>query len=480
MSSASLTVWDEADCRRVHEATLAVLDGCGVEVRNFPPALELFSCAGARIAGTRVRIGPDLVERALASAPRSWPVSSRGSEAELGAAALDLRDGESYFGPGSDCISIRDPETAKLRQITVADIGGLAGICERLPNIDFVMSMGLPQDAPRTVDDLAAAAAMFSATRKPLMVAPKDGVAVGVLRDMAIACGGLDSAGSIMVYAMPSPPLQHDGDALGKVIACAELQVPLIYASAPSCGTTAPRSVPAAVLVGNADVLSGLVLHQFLQPGAPFVYGAGVGATDMRTAFDGHGAPEAWLGQQLGADLARFYGLPSFNYAGMTDANDLDEQWAAEEFAFTMLGALQRSTLIHDVGYLQVGLQSSYESLVFGDECVAWARTYLQEMRVDAEALAVDEIIAVGPGGHHLARKYTRHHNRDFWIPTLFDRVVYDRWAAEGSRTLKDRVRAKVAVLRAEEPLYRADDATRQQLAELLQAAEEKRLAAET
>jgi trimethylamine--corrinoid protein Co-methyltransferase len=454
-----------------------VLDECGVEVRNFPRALELLSGAGARVTSTRVRIGPDLVERALAAAPRSWPVSSRGSEAEPGTAALDLRDGESYFGPGSDCLYLRDPETAELRRVTVADIEDLAGLCERLPTIDFVMSMGLPEDAPIIVDDLAAAAALFSATRKPLMVAPKDGLAVGVLRDMAVACGGLDAAASIMVYAMPSPPLQHDGDALGKVIACAELQVPLIYASAPSCGTTAPRSVPAAVMLGNAEVLSGLVLHQFVRPGAPFVYGAGVGATDMRTGFDGHGAPEAWLGQQLGADLARFYGLPSFNYAGMTDANDLDEQWAAEEFAFTVLGALQRSTLIHDLGYLQVGLQYSYESLVFGDECVAWARAYLQEMRVDAEALAVDEIVAVGPGGHHLARKYTRHHNRDFYVPTLFDRSVYDRWAADGSRTLKDRVRAKVAALRAEEPSYRADHATRRELAQLLKAAEEQRSA---
>jgi len=91
----------------------------------------------------------------------------------------------------------------------------------------------------------------------------------------------------------------------------------------------------------------------------------------------------------------------------------------------------------------------------------------------------VDEIIAVGPGGHHLARKYTRHHNRDFYVPTLFDRSVYDRWAADGSRTLKDRVRARVATLRAEEPPYRADHATRRELAQLLKAAEEQRLAAE-
>jgi trimethylamine--corrinoid protein Co-methyltransferase len=469
VSHVRTQVWGEEDCRHVHEATLTVLAECGVDVHGYPAALELFAAAGADVRGERVRLGADLVESALASAPRSRPVAGRSADHEL---SLDLRDGESYFGPGSDCLYIRDPHDGSLRRVTVTDIEGMAALCDRLPNMDFVMSMGLPADAPLVIDDLAAAAAMLRATCKPLMVAPKDGLAVDILRRMAQACGNADS---IMVYAMPSPPLQHDGDALGKVIACAELQVPLIYAPAPSCGTTAPRSVPAAVVVGNAEVLSGLVLHQSVQPGAPFVYGAGVGAPDMRTAFDPHGAPEVWLGSQLGADLARFYGLPSFNYAGMTDANDLDEQWAAEELAFCIVGALQRSTLIHDVGYLQVGLQSSYESLVFGDECVAWARTYLQEVRVDAESLAVDEILAVGPGGHHLARKYTRRHGRDFWIPTLFDRIVHDRWVAGGARTLKDRIRARTAELLAAEAPYRADAKACAELDALLVEAAERR-----
>jgi trimethylamine--corrinoid protein Co-methyltransferase len=272
-----------------------------------------------------------------------------------------------------------------------------------------------------------------------------------------------------MIYAMPSPPLMHDADALGKVIACAELKVPLIYAPAPSCGTTAPRSIAAAVVVGNAEVLSGLVLHQFVNPGAPFVYGAGVGATDMRTGYDPHVAPEVWLGEQVGADLARFYGLPSFNYAGMTDANELDEQWAAEEFVTSLLGALQRSTLIHDVGYLEVGMQSSYESLVFGDECLAWARVYQRGVEVTPETLALEEIMAVGPGGNHLARKYTRIHNRDFWLPSVFDRVKHDHWQATGAKTLLRRVREKVAALRAEERDYVPDPATRRELAGLLE-----------
>lgn len=456
-----------------------------MEIRNCPEALDLFAAAGARVEGERVRLPRNLVEAALAQAPRSWLVPSRPTPGAAGDeqlrpsgsagapdGTLDLTDGPSYFGPGSDCIYLRDPDTHERRRVTVGDVEAMARISEQLHNVDFVMSMGLPGDVPLVVDDVEAVAAMLKSTRKPLLVAPKDGFAVPIVKAMAEVCG---EAKSVMVYAMPSPPLLHDGDALSKLIACAELEVPLIYASSPACGTTAPRSVASAVVLGNAEVLSGLVLHQHVRPGAPFVYGSGIAAIDMRTGYDPHSAPEQWLGQLLGADLARFYDLPCFNYAGMTDANDLDEQWCAEEFALTILGALQRSTLVHDVGYLEVGLQSSYESLVFGDECLAWARAFMQEIALDEETLALDEIMAIGPGGHHLGTNYTRRHNRDFWMPSLFGRTMHDGWRREGGLTLRQRVEAKVRELRATPPAWQLDDETKRALAGLVAEAGHRR-----
>jgi len=72
------------------------------------------------------------------------------------------------------------------------------------------------------------------------------------------------------------PPLLFDEDGASKVIACAELDVPLIWAPAPNAGTTAPASIPAVIVVANAEVLAGLVLSQAVKPGAPFVWGVGV------------------------------------------------------------------------------------------------------------------------------------------------------------------------------------------------------------
>jgi trimethylamine---corrinoid protein Co-methyltransferase len=448
MATATLTLWNDAECARLHEATLTLLADVGVEVLQDDGSLQLYHELGADVKGTRIRLDAGLVEAALASAPREWIVRPRGGDA----APLLLRDGEVYFGTGSDCLYVCDPDTHERRRAVLADIEGMAALAEKLGNMDFAMTMASPEDVDPSVDDVAHTAALLRGTRKPLLLTPINGRRLARIREMAELCG---EAESIIVYAMPSPPLQHDAEALSKVVGCAELQIPLVYAPAPQAGTTSPRSVTATVLVANAEVLSGLVLHQHVRPGAPFVYGAGGGAMDMRTmSGDPYALPEAVLALHACCDQARFYGLPSFSYAGDSESKTLDEQWAAESALTTMLGALSRATLLHDVGYLEDGMQSSYESIVLGDELAGYARAFLREVPVDDYALALDEIRAAGPGGNHLGTKYTRRHYREFWTSELFDDTGFDRWSAGGARSLLERVRDRVARLRSEAPAF--------------------------
>jgi trimethylamine---corrinoid protein Co-methyltransferase len=462
MPRAKLTVWDAEACGRVHTATLAVLAGTGVEVRH-DPSLKMFRTLGARVEGTRVRLSSQLVEDALASAPRTWAVRSRGAHA-----SLDLRDGPSYFGTGSDCLYTLDPSSGERRRVRLSDVTSMAALSEKLRGVDFVMSMGLPEDVPTGVDDVAPVAAMMAGTRKPLMVAPRDGSVLPAMQEMAAACGAADS---LMIYAMPSPPLMHDRDALTKVVACARLGIPLVYAPAPSCGATAPMSVTGGAVLANAEVLSGLVLHQHVQAGAPFVYGAGLGALDMHTALEAYVVPESYLGLQVMCDLAHFYGLPSFSYAAVSDSKCLDEQWSLEAGVTAVLGALSAATLLHDVGYLESGLLSSHESIVLGEEMVGYARAFMRDVAVDDESLCVAEIDAVGPGGDFLRRRHTRAHLRDFWQATLLDHNVHERWQAGGATTLGGRVKEKTRLLLAEEPAFRLDDDAFRELERIVVAA---------
>ncbi len=172
------------------------------------------------------------------------------------------------------------------------------------------------------------------------------------MKDMAEACGGADS---LIVYGMPSPPLMHDEFALSKIEACAELRIPLVYAPAPTAGTTAPASVTAVVVTGNAEVLSGLVLHQLFSPGAPFVYGAGCDTLDMRTMINPYVSPEWSMGMPGGRRPCSFLrACRASPTAPIRIPSLLDEQWAAEAAMTAVMGALSRGTLAPRPGLSRV------------------------------------------------------------------------------------------------------------------------------
>jgi trimethylamine--corrinoid protein Co-methyltransferase len=469
MAYPRLTMMDERDAQRVHDATVRVLGEAGVDVLH-EPTLELLRSAGAKVEGNRVRLAPKMIDDAIESAARSWPLEGRGE-----AAGLELKQGRTYFGTGSDCLFTRDRADGDRRRVRLADVQTMAHLADKLPNMDFVMSMGLPDDVDMAVDDLAPVAAMLRGTSKPLIVAPKDGDAVEPILEMARVAG---NEKSVVIYSMPAPPLMHDADAITKVVECAKRNVPLVYASAPSMGSTSPWSVAATLVVGNAEILSGLVVHQLVNPGAPFIYGTAFGVLDMALTVESYAAPEQLLTDHVGCELAEFYGLPSFYYGAVSDSKLLDPQWAAESAVTAMLGALSRGTLLHDVGYLESGMQSSHESIVLGDEVAGFARAILRELPFDETGLAVDEILLAGPGGNHLARKYTRQHYREMWRPGLFERATYDHWMDEtGGKDLLTKIRERTEELLAEPRAEALDDATSARLDEIVAEAQTTRSA---
>jgi len=427
-----LRVWQEAEIDAVANATLELLGLTGVEVRH-PRALALLEDAGAQVDGTRVRFPAELVKRALDAAPAVVAIAARGSSRPL-----ILGHGESYFGTGPDCLYVKPDSDTPRRRALVDDVRAMAALCENLEHIDFVMSMGLPEDTPVETADLVQFAAMLTGTTKPLVISsPRDGAPLHSMHEMARLCG---DAGSFACLVMSSPPLQIDVETADKLLTCAELDIPVILAPAPAAGTTAPATVAGTVLVGNAEVLAGLVVHQLARPGAPFVYGVGAGVMDMRTAVDAYCRPEHFAGNHAACELGRAYGLPTWSYAGVSDSKAFDGQWACESAITSLLGGLSRADLLHDVGYLESGMQSSPETIVMGNELVGYVKRLFSGVPTDEASLAVEEIRAVGPGGNHLARRYTRQHRRDFWTSALFDHSVFDRWDAGGSATMQERV----------------------------------------
>ena len=458
MPMATMQVWDGEACAGAHQASCAVLERAGVEIPH-AGAREKLAAAGARVEGTRVRIPEAVLAAALASAPASFTVPGRGTP------GMVLQQGHTYFGTGPDCMYLHDLDGGR-RRARLEDIVITADLCDKLDQVDFVMSMGLPEDAPLTSEDLLQFAAMLEGTAKPLVVSTSHGGdGLETMAEMAGLCG---ESASFACLVMSSPPLSFDADAADKLLTCARLGIPAILAPAPSAGATAPASVTSSVITGNAEVLAGLCIHQLARPGAPFVYGVGASAFDMRVAVDAYVIPEHFLGNLAGCDLAASYGLPSWAYAGPSDSKALDEQWAADVAITTMLGALSRATLLHDLGYMESGMAGAQESIVLGAELAGFARAFLRELPLDDEALQLDEIVAVGPGGSHLARRHTRQNHRGFWKSDVFDHAVHDRWQAGGATTLRERVAHRTRELLAADRRQELPVETRREFTRLI------------
>jgi trimethylamine---corrinoid protein Co-methyltransferase len=440
---------DEQGCQVVHDATLELLAKTGVEVQH-ERMLDALGAAGATVEGSRVRIPAGMIDDALAVAPRSITLASRGA-----APALELSSGPVYYGTGSDCLFVLGPGPRDRRDGVLSDVEEMAALQEKLTNIDYVLSMVHPHELRADLAPVAQFAAMLRGTSKPLIMVPEDARHLEAFNEMAAACGTQDSWA---IYAMPTPPLTHGDLSVDRLVDCARLGIPMVYASAFLPGATAPASVAGCVVLANAEMLSGLVISELAAPGAPFVYGVSQGWMEPRSGHIVYCGPEEMAAQQASADMARHYGLPSFGNGGCSDSLMLDEQWAFEAGMTLVTAAQSGVTLLHDIGYVASGTGSSYETMVVTDELVGWVKAYLQGLTIDEESLAVAEIAAAGPGGTHLGRKYSRRHLRDFFRPRLISQDSHESWQAAGAASLLERAAERTRELLASERAYRPSD----------------------
>jgi len=448
-----------ADCARLHQASVAILERTGVRLHD-PEAVERLHGAGARVGvDGRVFVPADLVEWALSVAPRSLTLHARGGDR-----AITLEGDNAWFGPGSDCLHILDHRTGERRAATLQDARDGVTVVDALPNMDFGMSMFLPSDVDPAMADRRQMAIMLEHTTKPLVVVTYDVDAMLDAIAMAEAvAGGADALRerpTIALYINVTRGLVHNGDSLRKLLLLAERGLPALWIPVTSGGTTGPVTMAGNVALNNAGVLVGIVLAQLVREGTPVVVpGFGGDALDLRTMVDPYAEPDH---RGMVPSLAHHYGLPMFSLAGGSDSKTVDQQAATDASLTMLIDALAGAHLIHDSGYLESGLCGSLAQLAICDEIAAWIRAAIGPVEISDETLALDLIDRLGPDGSFLDADHTIAHYRERWYPTLIDRLSHSAWQARGATTLAERAAARVdRILTGHRTPPLTEDATR-------------------
>lgn len=436
-----LNILSRDKLERIHLSTLEVLRRTGVAVKE-PKALEIFKKGGCYVDGERVRIPGNLVERALENAPPRVAMCDRN-----GNPAMFLEENNTYFGTGSDTPNVVDPYTGERRFVVLKDIENVSKTVDYLDEMSFMMCSGIASDVNHKISDIYHLEAMVNHTEKPIVFTAWSFENLKTIIEMAeVVAGGaeqLKNSPFVALYTEPISPLTLAKESTQKLMYMAEKSLPVVFTPAVITGATGPVTIAGGLIQANAEILSGYVLANLIKVGTPFIYGGGVPSMDMATSIASYASSEFLLATSALTDMARYYRLPMFSFAGCSDSSIYDHQAAIEGSLWILLSTLNGGNLVHDVGYINNGLTTSFEQLVVSNEVIGMVRRITQGLEVNEETMALDLIDEIGPGGEYLTSEHTLRHFKENWYPELFSRSPYEKWEEEGKKDLKTRANEK-------------------------------------
>lgn len=438
-STIDFNVLGKEKCKKIHEASITIMDDIGLKIQG-DQVLNLLYDHGAKTTNNGLtKIPVSLVEKALKTVPKEFILYSRDGEPYV-----QVNKDNTIFGTHSDQLEILEPFSGKAHKFLRKDTKLMSRLADYLPNIDFVLSVGLSSDVPTSYQTQATFIETVKNLRKPINFSSNDVQGLkDVLEIAAIVAGSkkaLQERPFIFYYCEPIPPLTHPEPSTEKLRISAENKIPTIYMPYCMLGGTAPITFAGALAQCNADVLTGLVISQLVKEGTPYIYGAMPSIMDMHTTVGSYGAPEFALLVAASSELAHMYGLPFYGTAGTSDAKFIDEQSIAEVTMFCFAALLSRSNLVHDVGVLDHCINVSPEMVVLANEIIEMLKHFVQGVNVNNEELALDVIKDVGPGGHFLATEHTAGKFKSIWYPQLFSRKMRNEDYSE----VREKIRTKI------------------------------------
>jgi trimethylamine--corrinoid protein Co-methyltransferase len=431
----------EARIHEIHDTALRVLEELGVTVLD-EESRAVFRAAGARLEEDMVYIGRDMVEAALATAPRSFT-----QKAPNPARDIDMRLGAMAFGPGAGCPNATDRIEGR-RPGRMVDFENAIKLHQHFDVIHMLAPSTEAQDIPAETRHLATLRAQLEHSDKPLFTwARGRGQVMQSFELMALALGLTDEefrahSWTKTVINTNSPRLIDRPMGQG-ILDFARHGQALVITPFCLAGAMAPITVEGALVLQHAEALSGITLAQLARPGAPVVYGNFASNVDMKSGAPAFGTPEHMRMTLGSGQLARLIGLPWRSAAG-TASNLADAQGAGETHMSLFATLLAGATLIyHSSGWLEGGLTFGFEKYINDVEGLQTIAALAQPPETGTDALSWEALSEVAPGGHFFATAQTMaRFETAFQQPLVHDTANFGTWEEAGRPDAETRATA--------------------------------------
>ncbi len=436
----------------IHVASLEVLEYTGATFWS-KEALKIFDDYGAMVDYEKfnVKIPGYMVEELVRKAPKKFIIHGRKPKYNV-----EWGGKKQFLDLGGDYLYVIDMETGKRRFGLLKDCENFIRIGDALENIPQPYPViRYPHDVPEELQHVELWMTHYRNTPAPCLVFSEDrDKAKDCIELVAIAAGGEEELrrkpNAWNAGMCPSPPLLFGDKLTEGVIECAKYRLPIWFLPMDNVGATAPITLAGTIVQTNATNLAGICLTQIVNPGVGVSYGDIPTVIDLRTGIPSVGCPEQALHCVATTQMAKFYGLPSQSWSGISDSKVVDVQ-AGYESALGLLPTLLAGANRVVSGALEYHYSACYEMLVIHDEIFGMAKRMADGIEVNEDTMAVSVIKKIAPlaatkaGGHYMAEKHTLEHiDKERYVPKLSDKTSRDVWEKAGSKDLRQVARERV------------------------------------
>lgn len=446
MSCSGIEILSTETVNQIIDEAVGALNNPGIKIDN-QEAIQILDEAGCMInyKNNVVSIPEKLVTDSIKTTPSKFFLYDL-----FGNQSVSYGGDEIHFDPGSTAIFFLDRTTGGHRQPVTEDYIDMVKVVESLPQLDAQSTAMVCKDVPEVMGDWYRLFLSLNLMGKPIITGAFTKDTWWIMWEMLVLVAGGEHALAekpIAVFDVcPSPPLSWSDLTCQNLIDCAKKRIPAELVSMPLAGATAPVTLAGAVVQHTAENLSGIVIHQLTNPGAPIIWGGSPSIFDMKHGTTPMGAAGTWLIDAAYVQVGKYLNLPTHVYMGMSDAKVNDMQSGLESMGGAMAAALSGANMISGAGMLDFETCQSLEKLVIDAEIIGLVKRFVKGIEIREKPIGLSIIRDMGHLAGYLSLQHTRKWFRDeFYIPSgVIDRGSYDAWITSGSKPIQKRASERI------------------------------------
>jgi trimethylamine--corrinoid protein Co-methyltransferase len=435
----------------IHKNGKRILSEVGVRVRNKTIYDLLLSggCEPDKSDSLRIYLPEKVVDKYVALCPRQFTIKDR-----MGKETVVKSRGTTLYYTANATQYVRGTGKKSV-EVGINEFTDFIRVADNLENIQGIVGTSLKEFPPNCRDFAGfKIMAQYSAKHlRPCIYTPSGADAIIEMSDVILEGKPLrDNMFFTLGYSIVSP-LTWSETALELFFRTKDYGIPIMINSEPMAGGTSPVTLAGSLAMADAEVISGIVINQIIEPGRPCIYNSGFAHVfDMMTTLVLTGSPENALLQATGAEMAQYHSLPSASWA-LSDSVMLDSQASYEKLFTALIHTLSKVNMVWGIGNLETSKTISPEVAIIDNELIGNCLRFSDRFKVDEEHLAFDVIKDVAFHGSFLETSHTlEHFEEEIRYSGLPNRTNRNLWEKSGSHSIEEKAEEYANKILSREP----------------------------